>query len=162
MEIPVDIQILIGGLLEEKASLRKDVEALKSHIAVLEEKLSKYEHPKNSSNSSIPPSQDPYRIKRTESLREKSGKHPGGQPGHPGHCLELSSPTETVDHHSVYCSVCGRDLSGVVPEFAGSRREIDIPPVVPVIREHRIYRKQCICGHIQESDYPAGISSPVS
>jgi transposase len=65
----------------------EEISLLKKHIACLEEKLFRYEHPKNSSNSSTPPSHDPYRIKRTESLREKSGKKPGGQKGHPGSTL---------------------------------------------------------------------------
>ncbi|MDR2764209.1 MAG: DUF6444 domain-containing protein, partial [Tannerella sp.] len=59
--------------------MQKENEQLNARMAYLEEKLSRYEHPKNSSNSSTPPSQDPYRIKRTESLREKSGNKPGGQ-----------------------------------------------------------------------------------
>ena len=47
---------------------------LKERISILEERLSHYEQRKSSSNSSIPPSQDPFREKRTRSLREKSGK----------------------------------------------------------------------------------------
>ena len=36
--------------------------------------LACYRNAKNSGNSSVPPSQDPFRIKRTESLRESTGK----------------------------------------------------------------------------------------
>jgi hypothetical protein len=106
--------------------------------------LSRYEHPKNSRNSSTPPSQDPYRIKRTESLREKSGKKPGGQKGHPGSTLEFSSnPDKTVEHKPDYCSICGRDLSNEEAVFTGKRQVIDLPPTVPVITEHRIYSRRC-------------------
>jgi hypothetical protein len=48
---------------------------LMAEIADLKAKISRLEAPKkDSSSSSIPPSQDPFRSKRTESLREKSGK----------------------------------------------------------------------------------------
>lgn len=50
---------------------------------------------KNSQNSSIPPSQDPNRLKPT---RVKSGKKPGGQLGHNGHVLQpVSDPDEVVE-----------------------------------------------------------------
>jgi hypothetical protein len=45
-------------------------------IVALENKLSKYENPKNSGNSSVAPSQDPYR--KTKSLQGKSNKLQGG------------------------------------------------------------------------------------
>ena len=48
---------------------------------------------KNSQNSSLPPSRDPH--KRTKSLREKSGRKPGGQVGHKGATREL---VEEPDH----------------------------------------------------------------
>jgi predicted RNase H-like nuclease (RuvC/YqgF family) len=63
---------------EEIALLKKQVSMMSRYISVLEEKLQRYEHPKNSNNSSMSPTQDPFRLKRTTSLREKSGKRQAG------------------------------------------------------------------------------------
>lgn len=62
--------------------LREENKQLKLHIVELEAKLEKYENPKNSGNSSVPPSQDPFR--KTKSLRGKSKFRPGGQKGRKG------------------------------------------------------------------------------
>jgi transposase len=101
-------------------------------------------------------------MKRTTSLRETSGKKPGGQTGHEGRSLTISeNPTEIVEHKSDYCSVCGRDLSGVEAVFVGKRQVIDIPPVVPIITEHQVFSRQCTCGHCQTSDFPTEAHSNV-
>ena len=135
---------------------------LESKIAALEKELSIYRIKKDSSISSIPPSQDPFRSKRTESLREKSGLKPGGQPGHDGSFLEMSTdPTEVVVHAPNYCTCCGHDLSNTLSEFIGKRQVIDIPVVVPTIVEHQVYGKRCICGHLTESEYPLDAHSAV-
>ena len=57
----------------------------------LKEKLAKYENPKNSNNSSIPPSKDENRPFKSKSLRKKTGRKPGGQKGHKGTTLEMTS-----------------------------------------------------------------------
>ncbi|MDR0206753.1 MAG: transposase [Bacteroidales bacterium] len=128
------------------------VEELEKENALLKKELSYYRTKRTSSNSSVPPSQDPYRLKRTESLREQSGLKPGGQFGHVGSCLEMVlEPTEIVEHHPHYCQCCGKELSNEVSEFIGKRQVIDIPPIKPIVREDRIYGKRCSCGHITES-----------
>jgi hypothetical protein len=68
----------ITRLLETVQKQNEEIALLKKQIAELEARLLRYEHPKNSSNRSTPPLQDLFCIKRTESLREKSGKKPGG------------------------------------------------------------------------------------
>ncbi len=78
----------------------------------LMERLAKYENPKNSSNSSMPPSKDENRLFKTKTLREASGKKPGGQPGHEGKTLEMVSiPDQVVVHNPLYCNHCGLDMS---------------------------------------------------
>lgn len=52
----------------------------------------------SSSNSSLPPSQDPKRKKRTSPGRKKSDKKPGGQLGHEGETLKkVSNPDEIIE-----------------------------------------------------------------
>lgn len=150
-----DIYVLFRIVVEENR-------VLKERIAYLEERLSHYEQRKDSKNSSTPPSQDPFRVKRTTSLRETSGKKQGGQQGHRGSTLEYTErPDKVIEYHSHYCRECGKDLRGLSAEFAGRRQVIDIPPIQPQITEYRIYRYRCSCGHSQESDYPREAYSTV-
>ena len=58
---------------------------LEAEIAELRRQLGQ-----NSRNSSKPPSSDsPFTKPAPKSLRRKSGRKPGGQPGHPGSTLTL-------------------------------------------------------------------------
>ena len=58
------------------------IERLETRVAMLGQELSYYRNRKNSNNSHVPPSKDENRTLKNQSLREKSGKKPGGQPGH--------------------------------------------------------------------------------
>jgi len=63
--------------IEEKfAMLLAHIGYPESEIDRLKERLAKYENPKNSKNSSKPPSSDFPKHQRTQSLREPSGKKP--------------------------------------------------------------------------------------
>lgn len=144
-------------LLEEKAEL------LQRENDILKEKLTKYENPKNSNNSSVPPSKDENRPFKSKSLRKKTGRKPGGQKGHEGTTLSMTSnPDETIDHTPEYCACCGKDLSGTPGEFVERKQVIDLPPIEPTVTEHRVYKKECSCGHITMSSFPGGLQAPVS
>ena len=80
------------------------VGALRAYIAELERRLGL-----NSSNSGKPPSSDGLRKPaRVSSLRERSGKRPGGQKGHKGETLrQVPDPNEVVNHYPPACSMCG-------------------------------------------------------
>ena len=135
---------------------------LMARIDVLERELARYTTRKNSNNSSIPPSKDENRPPRTSSLREKSNRKAGGQPGHEGKTLEMTeTPDEIIEHHPCFCPECGKDVSDLPFEFCGKRQVIDIPTIKQIVTEHRVYRCKCTCGKMVENDFPVGVDSPV-
>src|SRR6266849_720962 len=72
---------------------------------------------RDSHNSSLPPSLDPpwKKIKRTRSLRTKSGMKVGGQPGHKGSTLlQVKEPDRIIVHRATECGSCGAAFDGVV------------------------------------------------
>jgi len=170
----------IGALIRQLQNLSSEVERLKARVQELEyfekenkflkrenkelkEKLAKYENPKNSNNSSMPPSKDENRPFKSKSLRKKTGRKPGGQKGHEGTTLEMiSDPNEIVDHAPEYCECCGKDLTGIPGEFVEKKQVVDLPPIEPVVTEHRVYKKECDCGHVTMSSFPGGLKAPVS
>ena len=135
---------------------------LEAKIKQLEEELAYYKNPKNSTNSHLPPSKDDNRPLKNQSLREPSERRPGGQPGHPGTTLEFSNQVDrVVEHQPNFCKCCSKDLSDVMGVLVDQRQIIDIPPIKPERIEHRVYRKTCSCGHVNESEFPFHIKSKV-
>jgi transposase len=142
--------------------MAKIQEMLLSKVASLEAELAVYKNRKNSGNSHKPPSTDMVAPKRNQSLREKTDKKSGGQPGHKGHTLQMNDhPDKVVEHKPCTCGNCGSDLSGVGEEVIEKRQVVDIPPVKPQWVEHRLYAKTCSCGHITEGHFPQGVAAPV-
>ena len=138
------------------------VEELTKENIFLKERLSKYETPKNSSNSSIPPSKDENRTKR-KSLREKIGNFHGGQKGRKGSTLKMVVNPDVIQKHiPEYCNKCGKDISNLSYAFAGKRQVIDIPEIKLHVTEHQIYKRLCSCGHETINDYPLEANAPVS
>ena len=140
----------------------QEITRLMKKIDVLERELARYTTRKDSNNSSLPPSKDENRPPRTSSLREKSGRKAGGQPGHEGKTLEMTeTPDEIIEHRACFCPECGKDVSVLPFELFGKRQVIDIPTIKQVVTEHRVYRCKCTCGKMVESDFPVGVDSPV-
>ncbi len=147
-------QVLL--LLEENKLLRE-------RISELEELLRKAMIHINSSNSSKPPSSDISKPKRNQSLRRKSEKKSGGQPGHKGTTLLMSNKPDIVEElNPNYCNDCGKDLEDIEPEFISKRQVIDIPPITTITTEYRKNAKKCPhCGNIQHASYPKQVSNHV-
>ena len=160
-----DISEVLAGLLSELQSLRKTVESQHNEICSLNRNIDKllkenrelrksleqYEKPpKDSGNSSTPPSKEPIKAeieRRTKSLRTKSDKSVGGQIGHEGTTSKMvDTPDEIEEVSSQYCRECGRDLSEIEGVLDYVTQGIDLPPIIPIYRERRFYKKVCTCG----------------
>jgi len=100
---------------------------LRAENSELKYRLSIYEHPKNSNNSSIPPYRDENRPTR-KSLREPSGRKPGGQKGREGKTLRMvESPDSVKQHYPDSCNCCGESLEHSALIADGKRQVFDIP-----------------------------------
>jgi transposase len=126
------------------------------------EELAYYKNPKNSRNSSIPPSKDENRPLKTKSLRTSSGKKPGGQKGHEGTTLVMAEkPDFIVEHKPGYCQNCGKDISTSVGELIAKRQIVDIPPIIPQCTEYQLFEVKCTCGHHNVPVFPDGVNAPI-
>jgi transposase len=153
---------IITGLIQKNDLLIKHVDKLENDLAYYKQRLARYENPKNSSNSSIPPSKDENRPAKNQSLREKSGKKPGGQLGHKGATLEMTAtPDHIISHRPDYCQSCGRSLSEHQHQLESIRQVVDLPDIKAICTEHQQYSRQCTCGHKTVSAFPTEVRSPV-
>ena len=143
---------------EQIEQLQARVETLRNEVAELKRRLGQ-----NSRNSSKPPSSDPPFAKPApKSLRRKSGRKPGGQPGHPGSTLALvDDPDERLRHEPGPCAGCGADLAGA-PEVGMERRQVfDLPPMTVQVTEHQLIARRCGCGTTTCGSAPNGVTAPV-
>ncbi len=143
--------------------IEQEYTVLKAENLKLKDRLSKYEHTKNSNNSSVPPSKDENRPKRNQSLREKTGRKPGGQKGRKGNTLKMVGTPDVIQEHIPdYCSCCGKDISNISFEFTGKHQVIDIPEIKLEVTEHQVFRRVCPCGYVTTGGFPAEANAPVS
>jgi transposase len=134
------------------------VDALQAQVAELTRRLGQ-----NSQNSSQPPSSDsPFTKPAPKSLRRKSGRKPGGQPGHSGSTLTLvDNPNRRQRHEPGPCSGCGAELTDA-PEVGIERRQVfDLPPITVQVTEHQVIARRCPCGVTTCGTPPEGVTAPV-
>ena len=126
---------------QEIEHLRTQLTALATELASLRERIGR-----SSRNSSKPPSSDGPGFKPPE-RRKGSGRKRGAQPGHPGsgpELLPIERVDEVVEHHPEACRRCGTLLQGIDPDPL-RHQVIEIPPITPVVIEHRLHRLVCSC-----------------
>lgn len=131
----LDKQVLIDLIMTLQTQLaeqRQAIQALRDQIA------------KNSQNSSKPPGSDGLKKPKTKSLRLKSERPYGGQPGHAGATLKMvAEPDEMESHCVTNCPHCQENLSAVAVIGYEKRQVFDIPPLPLMMIEHQAEIKQC-------------------
>src|SRR5437763_17168407 len=127
------------------------IEYLQERVKALEGQQAKDSH-----NSNLTPSSDRF-VRPAKSLRQKSGKKPGGQQGHRGHHLrQVQTPDEVLLHPVERCESCQHDLREHPAEIPERRQVMDLPVKRLWVTEHRVEEKQCpVCSHLTRAPFPA-------
>ena len=154
------IQQQQGLLAEQKGLLqqmREQISGLGKQVKSLRDQCSK-----NSHNSHLPPSSDRFG-RKPKSLRQKSERKSGGQPGHEGASLPwCSTPDEVVEQAVEQCEACQQDLRAVAACHVERRQVLDVPPPRLIVREYRAEHKQCpVCEHITAAAFPKEVAAPI-
>jgi transposase len=151
---------LLREQVKQIPMLLETIEGLQKQVKELQDRLVKDSH-----NSSLPPSSDRFvRQRKTKSLRKKSGKKVGGQPGHPGQGLELSAtPDQVIVLAPVtHCQHCQADLSTTEVQTVERRQVIDVPQPRAETIEYQAEWKWCPhCQGYTNAAFPAAVKAPV-
>ncbi len=148
----------IEELLSIIAAQQVQIGSLSARVAELERQLGLNSGKPSSSDGLAKPAF------RGGSLRERSGKEPGGQKGHPGRTWRRTeTPDVTLDHFPETCSGCGSGLSPAMAIDHSARQVFDLPEPKPlVVTEHRAHRCRCeACGLPTRAAFPEAVTAPV-
>lgn len=149
---------LIIALFDRVNELTATMQMLKARVEQLEGRVRKDSH-----NSSKPPSSDGLG-KKNKSLRQPSGRKPGGQFGHGGSTLKRVAHPDAIVEHPLgkRCNRCGAGLDAQAEGVMTVRRQVfDLIKPVLQVTEHRGYELQCTCGQHHHSDFPSDAVAPV-
>jgi transposase len=134
--------------------------AIVERIQKLEDQLAK-----NSRNSGKPPSSDGYDQPgpSPKSLRKRSRRKSGGQPGHPGETLKAVEKPDFIKVHRVHaCQHCGQSLQRRKALGHEKRQVFDLAQVQMKVTEHRAEIKTCSgCGKEIRAAFPHAVSKAV-
>ncbi len=141
--------------------LKQQAKDLQAQVRQLQDRLAR-----NSANSSLPPSSDGLAKPPPRSLRRKTGRQPGGQPGHPGHTLQPVTQPNHIQVHPLDrcpCGLCGGVSLAGQPVLDYERRQVfDLPPLKLEVTEHQAEIKRCpVSGRRVSAPFPPGVEAPV-
>jgi transposase len=141
-QVPESVVKLIEELVRRMDRLEQEVLGLRTENELLQEQLAR-----TSANSSQPPSKNPQGFK--PNCKEPTGKKRGGQIGHEGYerkLYPLELCQEVIEHYPQECSECGVKLVANSSSAQAYRHQVvEVPPVQPVVTEHRFHAITCPC-----------------
>jgi transposase len=154
----------LKALVEELLPLRELVTEQAHLIAQLQQRVQVLEEreAKDSRNSHLPPCADRF-VRQPRSLRKKSGKKSGGQPGHEGTTLQWHAcPDEVIVHPVTHCASCQQDLQAILALQVERRQVVDVPAPRLWVAEHQAEQKQCpACQQITVASFPPEVAAPL-
>jgi transposase len=163
----MNVEELVKALEAQRAENQALRNALAKALERLEEANARIKHlegqaAKDSHNSSKPPSTNGFKepVRKTQSLREKSGKKSGGQAGHPGRTLMMvQEPNQTIHLTPAQCQHCQHDLSEASPCRRERVQVFDLPTIHLQVTEYQVEVKACPhCQAETRADLPDGIT----
>lgn len=139
-------------------ALTRRLNALKAENAELKRRLGQ-----NSRNSLKPPSSNsPFVKPSPRSLWRRSGRKPGGQPGHPGSTLgQVENPDKRVRDEPGPCAGCGADLAEAPKVGIECRQVFDLPSLTVRVTEHQLIARRRACGATTCATALDGVGAPV-
>lgn len=157
------LQAEVGAAQEREAQAIELANRLQATVEQLMERVKQLEARanKDSSNSSKPPSSDGLQkpVRKTQSLRGKSGKPSGGQQGHRGSTLLMGEdPDQIVVLQPLRCQRCQQDLREAPPSRQDRFQVVDLPQLRLQVTEYQAQVKVCPCCQAEtRADLPAGM-----
>ena len=144
---------LVEIILQQQALIQQ----LQPRVAQLEEQIKRLsDPPKDSGNSSVPPS----KTRKPNRGHCRSGKKRGPKPDHAGTSRKRQQPDAIVECRPSACDHCGTDLPQAAGRLLGTSQVVEIPPVRPVVIEAQRYEVGCPnCGRRQAGEYPLGLEA---
>ena len=157
-------KVLIETLITTVNFLYEENKELKARVVKLETDVEdlKKQFNKNSDNSHFPPSTDRYKKKPKDPRNKNKIKKTGGQAGHKGTTLEMtSSPDEIIQYRlKGSCKFCKDNLSDLKNKSITKRQEFNIE-FKTVVTEHQNESGVCSCGIKHMTSFPEYINAPV-
>ena len=155
------VTALVESLQGRIGHWEHQAQSLEARVSELEARLAQ-----NSRNSHQPPSRDGFDKPNPRSLRRKSGRKPGGQPGHVGRTLQpVAKPDHTVPHRLERCPCgrCGGCWLRDQPVLRYEKRQVfELPKQPLVVTEHQAEVKVCPRSGLEvRAEFPAGVVAPV-
>ena len=149
-----ELKATIKNLMQQIAAAENENEKIKEQLAALRDHVKK-----DSKTSDQPPSTNIF--KKPVSTKTKSGKKPGGQPGHPGHTLhQFPNPTEIVERRPDETCGCG----GAVRLLDGhtSKQVVDIEVTLKVTEERAGFGYCEKCGKRYDGTFSKDYVNPAN